>query len=77
MRKNAVGSKLDLFQAKNQAAMVWTEVPAAYPSAGITALLHWRMEMLIIGLVDILFGYYISNNRYNFNVFQCKCLTMY
>lgn len=63
MCKNAVGSKLDLFQAKNQAATVWTEVPAAYPSAGITAPLHWRTEMLIIGLVDILFGCYISNNR--------------
>jgi len=32
-----VGSKLDLFQAKNQAATAWIEVPAACLSAEITA----------------------------------------
>lgn len=37
-RKNAVGSKLDLFQAKNQAAMAWTGALAAYLFAEITAL---------------------------------------
>lgn len=35
--KNVVGSELDLFQAKNQAATAWIGVPAACLSAEITA----------------------------------------
>lgn len=54
--KNAVGSKLDLFQAKSQAVMAWTEAPAVCPSAGITALLLWRMGMLTTGFVGTSFA---------------------
>lgn len=53
-RKNAVGSKPDLFQAKNRAATAWIGVPAVCLSAEITAPPLWRTETLIIGFVNTL-----------------------
>ena len=55
--RETVGGKLDLFQAKNQAATGWTGVQAAYQLVGITVRPLWRTGTRITRFVDI------SNDR--------------